>query len=169
MPYLIVSDIHGSKKGMDRLLKAISIFKPDVVVLLGDLLHGGYDIDESYVASKIKEIKVNKIAVKGNCDFEEDSFLLGLDMPLNRSLDIFGHTSHISHKPLSFCSFPPNDLLINGHTHVKCLYSEGGVIHLNPGSIAIPRDSSPSFALISKSIISLINADTMEEISHLDI
>ena len=149
MSYLIVSDIHGSKKGIDRLIHGISIFNPDLVIFLGDLLHGGYDVDERYVISKIKEIKANKIAVKGNCDFEEDSFLLGLDMPLNRSLNIFGHTSHISHKPLSFCNFPPNDLLINGHTHVKCLYSERGVLHLNPGSIAIPRDGSPSFALIN--------------------
>ena len=167
MKYLVVSDIHGSSKGMDLLKEGVSKFKPDVILLLGDILYGAYDSSSSYVVKTFREMNIPIIAVRGNCDYEEDASTLGFDLLLNRSISIFGHNAHLSHKPFSFVSFPPGEILINGHTHFKCLYSELGVIHLNPGSIGLPRDECASFALIDETGISLINAENLETIKLL--
>ena len=40
------------------------------------------------------------------------------------------------------------DVLILGHTHVKELFIDDGLIVLNPGSTSIPKDGSHSVAII---------------------
>ena len=54
-----------------------------------------------------------------------------------------------------------------GQTHVKELYEDRGVIHVNPGSIGKPRDGSYSYAILTKEGISLVDAETTETISFL--
>lgn len=169
MVYLVVSDIHGSKKGMDLLKQGVDHFKPDIIVLLGDILYGAYDSSSSYVIDSFKEMKIPVIAVRGNCDYVDDSNILGFDLPEFRSINIFGYTAHLSHKPLMYTSFPPKEMTINGHTHIKGLYSEKGVIHLNPGSIGLPRDGVASFAVIDENKVSLIDASNLREIEALSL
>ncbi len=158
MKYLIVSDIHGSEIGGIRLKEAISREKPDCLILLGDLLHGAYDPDPFFIIGILKMLSVGVLAVCGNCDDPYgDSEALGIELPDARELSFQGYKVHLQHRP--FCSnFERNSILLNGHTHRKTLYEEDGVIHCNPGSIALPRDDSPSYATMDENSITLVNA-----------
>ncbi len=158
MKYLIVSDIHGSEIGGIRLKEAISREKPGCLILLGDLLHGAYDPDPFFIIGILKMLSIGVLAVCGNCDDPYgDSEALGIELPDARELSFQGYKVHLQHRP--FCSnFERNSILLNGHTHRKTLYEEDGVIHCNPGSIALPRDDSPSYATMDENSIALVNA-----------
>jgi len=168
MLYLVVSDLHGSKRGMERIQGLVKKHQPDCLLLLGDILHGGYDVDEEYCVRGLKEIGIPVLAVEGNCDFRWDANQLGFPLPELRRLSFSGHEFHLSHHP-SYLSFPPGSVLVNGHTHRKELYSFQGVIHLNPGSIALPRDDGPGYALIKEGVIELRNAYDDALITSLDL
>ena len=158
MKYLIVSDIHGSEIGGIRLKEALPREKPDCLILLGDLLHGSYDSDPSFIIGILKMLPIGILGVCGNCDDPYgDSEALGIELPDTRELSFQGHKVYLQHRP--FCSsFEKGSILLNGHTHRKTLYEEEDVIHCNPGSIALPRDDSPSYAILDENGIALVNA-----------
>lgn len=63
---LIVSDIHGSKKSLDRINASIYNQNPDAVVLCGDITHFG-GMHEA--VDIIEHIDINEIVgIIGNCD-----------------------------------------------------------------------------------------------------
>ena len=156
--YLIVSDIHGSEIGGIRLKEAISREKPDCLILLGDLLHGAYDPDPCFIIDILKTQSIGILAVCGNCDDPYgDSEALGIELPDTRELSFRGYEVHLQHRPF-YANFEKGSILLNGHTHRKTLYEEGGVIRCNPGSIALPRDDSPSYATMDENSIALVNA-----------
>ena len=158
MNYLIVSDIHGSEIGGIRLKEALAREKPDCLILLGDLLHGSYDPDPSFITSLIKGLSIGVLAVCGNCDDPYgDSEALGIELPDTRELSFQGYKVYLQHRPF-YSGFEKGSILLNGHTHRKTLYEEDGVIHCNPGSIALPRDDSSSYATMNEKSIALVNA-----------
>ena len=158
MKYLIVSDIHGSEVGGLRLKEALSREKPDCLLLLGDLLHGAYDPDPGFIIDLIKGLSIGVLAVCGNCDDPYgDGEALGIELPEQRELSFLGHKIHMQHRPF-YSSFGEGAILLNGHTHRKTLYEEGGEIHCNPGSIALPRDDVPSYATLNETSLVLVNA-----------
>ena len=66
MRYLIASDIHGS---FENIKKILFNNKFDILILLGDILNGPYDIDTMNKTADLLNIFKNKIIyVKGNCD-----------------------------------------------------------------------------------------------------
>ncbi|MBQ0099075.1 MAG: metallophosphoesterase family protein, partial [Firmicutes bacterium] len=81
MKYLICSDIHGSKKAVERILELKKEEKADKVVFLGDIYNHGprNPFPDEYnpmdVASLINSIKEDLIVVKGNCDSEVDTLI----------------------------------------------------------------------------------------------
>ena len=158
MKYLIFSDLHGSLRGLAALEEAVATHRPDVLLCLGDILYGAGDQDANKCAEGLKNIGVPILAVRGNCDYRDDKELLGFDLPDGRSLARGMHEIHMSHRPLSL-AFPPGDIVMNGHTHFKVLYKENGVLRLNPGSIALPRDRYASYAIIDEVGAYLYNAD----------
>ena len=166
MKYFVFSDLHGSLSGMERTFAAISREKPDVVVCLGDILYGAFDTNQAKVIELLKSIKAPIIAVKGNCDYPGDEHALGFDLPEYRAFDIGMHTVHLSHRP-SYLSFPPGDATLCGHTHIKTLYREGGVIHANPGSVSRPRDDGPSYMIVEDGVFSLVDLDSGETLRSL--
>ena len=169
MKYLIVSDIHGSEIGGIRVKEALAREKPDCLILLGDLLHGAYDPDPGLIVSIIKGLSIGVLAVCGNCDDPYgDAETLGIDLPDNRELSFQGYKIHMQHRPFYSC-FEKNSILLNGHTHQKTLYEEDGVIHCNPGSIALPRDDSPSYATLDETALILVNATNGLQISKVSI
>ena len=125
MKAVAVSDLHGLPIGGRRLARILDKEKPDVLLVLGDILGGGYG-DE--VIKAIKSFEGRVFAVRGNCDDGTEGMTLGLeDFPYNLCWSFSGHDVHMQHKPFYALSFPVGDILLFGHTHFKCLYKESGV------------------------------------------
>ena len=164
MIYAIFSDIHGNLEKFNRMhdiLRSISGQKR--MVCLGDITGGMYN----NVRMLYEEIRWGGYtAVKGNCDYSGDEQALGFDLPEYRAIEIGMHSIHLSHRP-NYLSFPPGDATLSGHTHIKSLYKEAGVIHANPGSVGKPRDDCPSYLIIEDGIFTLVDLDSGEEIRSL--
>ena len=166
MKYLVFSDLHGSAQGLVLLRDAVIRENPDIILCLGDILYGAYDGDINACSEYLLSVSSRLIAVRGNCDWSYDQARIGFALPEERVLKAFGHTLYLQHTPF-WRSFKAGDIAISGHTHVKTLFEENGVIHLNPGSIGKPRDGSHSYATIDENGTHLIdaeNGETLEEI-----
>lgn len=132
--------------------------KPDCLLLLGDLLYGAYDGDPDFVAGLIRSHSDKVVAVTGNCDDAYgDGALLGIELEMRRELSCCGRKVIMQHRPFN-APVEKKAILLYGHTHRKCLYEEGVVIVCNPGSIALPRDDCPGYALLEPKRIALFNA-----------
>lgn len=137
--YLIVSDIHGSEKGMNLIMHAAKHFQAEGILSAGDQCPD--PLYQSFYSSLIQ--------VRGNCDrFYE---YISSFPPVERELTIYGHRTVITHgdrKCAEDYSLSPGDVFISGHTHVPSLTSSGGAILCNPGSPSRPRSSEgPTAAL----------------------
>ena len=154
MKFLIASDIHGSLKYCEMLLKAFKQEKADKIILLGDILYHGprNDLPENYAPKAIIELlnplKDKLLCVRGNCDTEVDQMVLGFPILADYAVIPMGdkllYATH-GHKYNS--QTPPplsnGDLLINGHTHVPKCEDMGDFIYMNCGSVSIPKENSP--------------------------
>ncbi|MBQ7250029.1 MAG: YfcE family phosphodiesterase [Bacilli bacterium] len=166
MTYLVVSDLHGSSRGLDLLKTAILMQKPDVLIVLGDILFGAFDGDEGACCRFFKGLTIPVMAVKGNCDYSSDGESLGFALPLSREFVFADRTFHLQHHPW-YTRFQKGDVALWGHTHFKCLYEEAGVLYLNPGSIGKPRDDGPGYAIINETGIVLFDAAKLTPIKRL--
>ena len=168
MSYLIVADLHGSRRGVELLEQAVAREKPDVILLLGDVLRGAGDEDSGYVCLKLTTLPIGFLPVKGNCDYTSDRYSLNMDLPISRVITAYGYEIHMQHYPYA-SSLCGKKIFLYGHTHRKTLYKNGdGGILCCPGSIALPRDGSASYAILDPSGIRLISAldgQTIESVS----
>jgi len=64
--YLILSDIHSNDEALSAVLARVRRKKFQKVVLLGDFV--GYGANPNQVIDRIKKIKGQKIAIRGNHD-----------------------------------------------------------------------------------------------------
>ena len=150
MKLMIASDLHGSAFYTEKLLFKMEQEKPDKLILLGDLLYHGprNDLPEGYAPKKVIELlngmKDQLLCVRGNCEAEVDQMVLSFPVLSEfavlfvdgiRIYAIHGHKN----MDLPFCA---RDLVLSGHTHVPVLKEEGGIFYGNPGSVAIPKESS---------------------------
>ena len=168
MKYLVFSDLHGSLKGLEYLQAAINAERPDVVLCLGDTLYGAFDSSAAAVAKYLSNCPVTILGVRGNCDYYNDEKAIGFALPEEQFLFFKGHRLILRHVPY-FRDVRPGDIAMYGHTHVKSLYEENGVIYLNPGSIGKARDEGESYAIIEPGRIVLKRAEDRTEISSLAI
>ena len=153
MKWLIASDIHGSAKYCELLLKAYDNEGANRLLLLGDLLYHGprNDLPEYYAPKAVIEMlnaRKNEIfCVRGNCDTEVDQMVLGF--PLMADYCLLPHGERMifathGHK-FNTSSLPPlkdGDILLHGHTHIPACERVGEVLYLNPGSASIPKEGS---------------------------
>ena len=165
MKYLVFSDLHGSKAGLQRLLAAIEIEKPDALICLGDTLFGAYDGSSSECISTLSTLPIPILGVRGNCDRYGDERLLQFDLPDERTLYFKGHRMLLRHAPF-WKTFQKSDIVMYGHTHVKQLYKDNDVYFLNPGSIGKPRDGEAGYAVIAEDGIFLKSADSFQLLKH---
>lgn len=158
MKYVIASDIHGSETWCERLVAAIEAEQPDQVILLGDLLYHGprNPLPDGYapaeVAAMLNALADRITSVRGNCDAEVDQMMLDFPCMADYALVTDGPRK-------LFCThghvFAPDDpprmqagsFFLSGHTHVKVNEERGGIRFVNPGSVALPKDGSHTFAL----------------------
>lgn len=153
MKLLIASDIHGSAKYLDQLLAAHARERADRLLLLGDILYHGprNDLPEGYapkeVIARLNPMKQELLCVRGNCDTEVDQMVL--DFPVladyalvdTGALTLFATHGHIYNED----NLPPlkeGDVLLNGHTHIPKFVRHEKYVHINPGSVSIPKAGS---------------------------
>lgn len=154
MKFLIASDIHGSAKYCEMLLKAFEDEKCDKMLLLGDILYHGprNDLPAEYAPKKVIELlnplKDRLLCVRGNCDTEVDQMVLDFPVladyaviPVGERLIYATHGHNYNENKL-----PPlskGDILLNGHTHVSKCQEHEDYIYMNPGSVSIPKEETP--------------------------
>lgn len=154
MKLMFISDVHGSLYWLNKVLEKAAEEKPEQMVFLGDFLyHGprnplpdGYDPAE--VANTLNRYKHQIIAVRGNCDSEVDQMLIEFPMMADYAMLYHeGRRIYVTHgHGFSIDCLPPleeNDVFIQGHTHIPVADRKDGVVVLNPGSIALPKENNP--------------------------
>ena len=153
MKLLIASDIHGSSYYTKLLFDRIEEFKPDRILLLGDLLYHGprnalpQEYDTSVVLNLLNSVSNKILAVRGNCDSEVDQMVLNFPMMSDTSaIYAEGNLIFMSHghryNPQNLPPVGTGNVLLFGHTHVPTIDCVDGVLCLNPGSVSIPKGGS---------------------------
>ena len=152
---IIASDIHGDAETCARLVDIYRESGAERLVLLGDILYHGprNDLPAGYAPKKVIELlnplKNDILAVRGNCDTEVDQMVLQFPILADYAyisvdgLRIFATHGH----NFNTTKLPPlakGDILLHGHTHVPVVEKFGeGNYYINPGSLSIPKESSP--------------------------
>ena len=176
----IISDLHGYP---EKFMKAISFIKDvDIILCAGDILYHGPRnpiLDGYNPAALVEELKkcgIPMLIARGNCDAEIDMALLELhvftptvvyDNSGTRFMVIHGHDIEFDKLKEIARGYKVN-VMITGHTHIRSLIKQDGVIFINPGSIGVPKgDGQPSIAIYEDGEISFINTDTGKRIDML--
>ncbi len=146
MKLLIFSDSHCRTELMNNLAqKYKSVING--IIHLGDCTE---DVSELFnICSGVPIYQV-----RGNNDFDNG-------YSAEKTINVCGHTIFMTHghrqrvyydTTALYYSAAQNgaDIALFGHTHVPYLQNEGGIIVMNPGSIALPRSSSgKTFAFLT--------------------
>lgn len=133
MKILIVSDTHKSHRNLEKVIERTE--EIDMLIHLGDV-EGGEDYIEALVDCPVH-------IVSGNNDFFSD-------LPREKEFDILGKHIFMTHGHYYYVSMNEErlkeeaknrgaDIVMYGHTHRPSYVCEDGLIILNPGSIAYPR------------------------------
>ena len=155
MKYMFASDVHGSAYYCRKMLDAYREEKAERLVLLGDLLYHGprNDLPKDYapkeVIAMLNPLKEKILCVRGNCDTEVDQMVL--EFPIladygflyEKGRMIFlthGHVFNEKNLPM----LGKGDILLHGHTHVPVCREHETYTYLNPGSVSIPKEESPT-------------------------
>ena len=160
MPYLIVSDIHGSAEGVKLIQEAARRFNAEGIISAGDQCPDG----------ALPGFWRSLIAVRGNCD----RYYEYMDMPFppaSRTERIYGRNVTITHGDrlwMDDFQLTSGDIFISGHTHVPVLEERNGIYIVNPGSPSRPRSSSgPTAAVFEPSGIFLLSLLDLTVLSSL--
>jgi putative phosphoesterase len=175
MKWFIASDIHGSALYCRQMLEACGREKADRLLLLGDLLYHGprNDLPDGYAPKEVIALlnaRSDEIyCVRGNCEAEVDQMVLSFPVMADYLLlsegdrCIFvthGHLYNEDHLP----PLKTGDILLHGHTHVPACTEKDGILYLNPGSAAIPKEGSPHSAMtLQGGLFRWIDLDSGEE------
>lgn len=133
MKIMIVSDTHNSHRNLERAIEKAG--KIDMLIHLGDV-EGGEDYIEALADCPAH-------ILSGNNDFFSD-------LPREEEFDIEGKHIFITHGHYYYVSMNEErlkeearnrgaDIVMYGHTHKPSCERENGLLVLNPGSIAFPR------------------------------
>lgn len=136
MKALIISDSHGMRSSIQKVFSRVG--KMDMVIHLGDICG-----DEQYIRDNAG-CKV--CMVEGNNDYRtglnrEEIIEIGK----YRALLTHGHGSYVSYGTDVIAEEGRTigmDVVMFGHTHVPVIKQENGLILVNPGSLAFPRQEN---------------------------
>ena len=153
MKLMIASDIHGSACWCARLMEKYNEEKPDILLILGDILYHcpRNDLPRDYapkeVAAMLNPFADKILCVRGNCDSEVDGMVL--DFPIMADyalLHIDGVTIFATHGHIYSEDNPPKmpagTVLLCGHTHIAKIAEHEGFTYVNPGSVSIPKENT---------------------------
>lgn len=144
MRIIVFSDTHNNYSAMKKILDRNQ--DASVFIFLGDGERELREIRKHYPDKKI-------LSVKGNCDFSNDSPLMGTYSYKNiKILFTHGHRYNVKYSTdnLYYLAKENNaHIICFGHTHCRYYDYIDGIHMLNPGSASQPRDfNSPSYAFI---------------------
>lgn len=154
MKLMIASDVHGSAYWCRKMLQRFEEEKAERLILLGDLLYHGprNDLPDEYnpkaVIEMLNATAERLLCVRGNCDCEVDQMVLSFPILAEYAI-LFTDAGTLycvhGHKMTDngIAALHPNDILLQGHTHVPLCTETNGRLHLNPGSVSIPKENSP--------------------------
>ncbi len=167
MRLLMASDLHGSLESLRFLLTRAHALRPDLLVLLGDLVYHGprNPLPQGYnTPTVLKEMAdLNALpcpitAVRGNCDAEVDLTLLPFPVAENAWIDA-------ERPPLP--GMPQGAVILRGHTHVPRGESLDGLHFWNPGSLSLPKGGSPrSYGLYEEGVFRVLDMQDREILRH---
>ena len=149
MKLMIASDLHGSAHWCRQLLAALEREQPDRLLLLGDLLYHGprNDLPEGYapkeVIAMLSALEPAPLCVRGNCEAEVDQMVLPFPCMADYALIYADRKTIIAAHGHKDHPIPaPGEILVTGHTHVTLNRMENGYLHLNPGSVSLPKEGT---------------------------
>ena len=131
MRYLVISDVHGYKKYLDKIIEKESDIKN--VIFLGDGL-------KEMLYFKEQHPDYNVVAVTGNCDSSDE-------IESKQIVEVKDHKMLVCHGdgyyvkmgllPLRKACMEMNvDIALFGHTHRQYYEYYDGIYTFNPGSVA---------------------------------
>lgn len=148
MKYLVVSDIHGCRPALEKVLAFYKKEKYDMMLVLGDMLNYGprngvpEGLDAMGIAGLLNAMADSIVAVRGNCDSEVDQMVLPFPVVSDyAAVYADGLTMYLSHGHRQVPPLLKGDIYLTGHTHVP-LIEDCGYLHLNPGSVSLPKENS---------------------------
>jgi len=173
----VISDTHGSLKYFEKALAVLG--NCETIIHGGDVLYHGprNPLPEDYrpkdLAERINSMN-NLIIARGNCDADVDQMVIKHPMQSPYVLVQQGNFKILvchgyEKKKSAYIEMAKRfgvNLFIYGHTHVKELYKDEGLIVLNPGSTSLPKDDVQSVALIEQDSVKLINLHNGEVIKE---
>ncbi|MBR0041171.1 MAG: phosphodiesterase [Oscillospiraceae bacterium] len=175
MKWLIASDIHGSAYYCRKVIECFEREGAERMLLLGDVLYHGprNDLPRDYLpreaAAQLNAVAERVLGVRGNCDAEIDQTVLRFPIMADYALLCEGgRTVFATHGHLyNLDCMPPlhaGEILLHGHTHVPGVWVKDGIVCLNPGSAAIPKEGSRhSCMTLERGIFRWIDLDSGEE------
>lgn len=144
MKILIVSDTHKSHRNLEKVIERTE--GVDMLIHLGDT-EGGEDYIRALVSCPAR-------IISGNNDFFSE-------LPREEEFEVQGKRIFITHGHSYYVSMNEEylkreakrrgaDIVMYGHTHRPSYSDKGGLIMLNPGSIAYPRQvgRKPSYMIM---------------------
>lgn len=181
MRLLIASDLHGSLESLRFLLDKAHELRPDLLVLLGDLVYHGprnplpTGYDTSGVLREMPDLTTlpcPTTAVRGNCDAEVDLMLLPFPVAENAwinadGLNIFASHGHLLPDRPPCPGLKPGTVILRGHSHVPRGETLDGLHFWNPGSLSLPKGGSPrSYALCEEGVFRVLDMQGREVLRH---
>lgn len=174
MSIVIASDIHGSAQAVLALKEKVELHRPELLLLLGDILYhgprnplpGGYSPKE--VAGLFKNFPVPVMAVRGNCDSEVDQMVLPFYLAEQAWLyaqgwRILAQHGHLLPEISSSSSLPwlqPGTVILSGHTHIPMNRERSDIFFWNPGSTTLPKGGyPPSYGLLRNGVFTVLDFD----------
>lgn len=144
MKILVISDTH---RNFGALKNAIdSVPDADMLIHLGD---GEYEFEDVRNLYPLMPM----IYVGGNCDYGEHEQTHIVTACGRKIFCTHGHLFRVrENRDLLAAAAVQNgcEVALYGHTHVKRIETQNGVLILNPGSVDCPRGGNkPSFAVLT--------------------
>ncbi|MCT8136852.1 phosphodiesterase [Anaerobacillus sp. CMMVII] len=166
-----ISDTHGGYENVVQVLKLLK--DSDQICHLGDVLYHGprNNIPTTYNPKKLVDTLKGRsdiIYVRGNCDADVDETVLEQDLSSKSRVITFDNYKFFlvhgyeetEEERIQLAKKHGCQVVISGHTHVKVLKEQDGIIVLNPGSTTIPKDGTTSFAFYENGQIELWDLDS---------
>ena len=140
---LVFSDSHGNVSALRRALTAQK--QAQHIFFLGDCLRDIEALEEEFPDKIFHK-------VSGNCDFAALCPSTAMEN-LNGTLIFYshGHPYYVKQSYVPFLQAAESrgaKIALFGHTHSSLIKYENGVYLVNPGSISLPREGKPSYAVI---------------------
>lgn len=172
MKYLLVSDIHGCKPALEKVLSFFETNACDRLLILGDVLNYGprnglpEGLDAMGIVELLNPYSDKILAVRGNCDSEVDQMLL--EFPMMGDYAVVETDEHVrlflTHGHLFNEERLPAgryDVIAHGHTHFQGIKRlDNGTILCNTGSITFPKGGNqPTFATLEGHCLSIRNLE----------